>query len=311
MGQSTSTTTSHQADLSSYFDALSSGYKMTTPNIWLVTGATSGIGLELAKAALAAGHTVIAGCRDTSKNPELPVELENLGATWLQLDLAASDVEAKVQETIVKFGHIDVLINNAGYAVAGAIEDISVDQVKGQFDINVLGPLRTIQAVLPSMRERKSGTIVNISSSNGIASMPGLGVYSASKFAVEGLTESLQMELAGFGIRVLLVEPGLIATRFADPKGSGVMVPLTEPYKGTAADQTLQAVMNAGAAGIGGSAEKTALRIVEAVDGTGYFKSKEVKLRLVLGADAAGGVQKKGQEYLDLFDELKDVWNSI
>jgi NAD(P)-dependent dehydrogenase (short-subunit alcohol dehydrogenase family) len=210
-----------------------------------------------------------------------------------------------------------------------------IKQVEDQFNVNVLGPLRTIRAVLPSMRARKSGTIVNITSANGLAAMPGLGVYSASKFALEGnassspslhprlpsefvanekptgLTEGLQLELAPFDIRVLLVEPGMVATNLANPKGSGVIVPLSEPYKATMVSQAVEGVLGAYAAGLGASAEKTALRITEAVDGTGLLEGKDVKLRLLLGSDAAEVAQKKGQQYLDLFGELKDVWASI
>ncbi|ETS79434.1 hypothetical protein PFICI_09287 [Pestalotiopsis fici W106-1] len=287
---------------------------MSTSSVWLITGATSGIGLDLAKAALAAGHTVIAGCRDTSKIATVAAELEQRGVTWLTLDVGADDVvEAKIQECIAKFGRIDVLVNNAGYGVMGAIEDISISQVTAQFNVNLLGPLRTIQAVLPSMRDRRSGTIVNISSTNGITSMPGLGVYGASKFALEGLTEGLQMEVAPFGIRVLLVEPGMVATRLADPKGSGTIVPLSEPYRDSLVDQTMQGILGAYAAGMGASAEKTALRIVEAVDGTGLLEGRQdsVKLRLPLGADAAETFQKKGAEFSGLYSDLKDVSESI
>lgn len=211
----------------------------------------------------------------------------------------------------------------------------SIDQVKNQFNVNVLGPLRVIQAVLPSMRARKSGTIVNISSTNGIAALPSLGIYAASKFALEGeilvvllllsssprlsadissltgLSEGLQTEVASFGIRVLLIEPGMIATRLADPKGSGVVVPISDAYKGTVVERTLEGILAAYAASMGASAEKTALRIVEAVDGKGFFEAKEINLRLPLGTDSAEKIRGKGNEYIDLCDGLKDVIGSI
>ncbi|KAI1866305.1 uncharacterized protein JN550_007693 [Neoarthrinium moseri] len=284
---------------------------MSTSKVWLITGATSGIGLELAKAAMAAGHKVIATYRDASKTPDTIVELEKLGTTWVQLDVGATDVETKIQDTVVKFGHIDVLVNNAGYALSGSIEDISVEHAKELFAVNLFGPLRTVQALLPSMRARQSGTIVNVGSSNGIRASPGLGLYSASKFALEGLTEGLQAELSSFGIRVLLVEPGMVATRIADPNGAGVIIPSSDTYKGTAADLTMQGILQAYAAGRGASAEKTALRIVEAVDGTGLLEGKEVALRLPLGSDAVGYVEAKGREYLTLAEELKAVSGSI
>lgn len=119
------------------------------------------------------------------------------------------------------------------------------------------------------------------------------------------------MELADFGVRVLLVEPGMVATRFGNPKGSGVVVPVSDPYKGSLVDQTLEGVMNAYAAGMGASAEKTALRIVEAVDGTGLLKGKGLLSRLPLGADATQSFQRKGNEYLGVLEHLNDVAGSV
>lgn len=123
MGQASSRESSADTDLDSYLDAINPKTTMASNKVWLVTGATSGIGLELAKAAIAAGHTVIAGCRDTAKNQVVTSELETLGVTWLQLDVGEDDVVARVQNAIAEHGHIDVLVNNAGYALAGAIED--------------------------------------------------------------------------------------------------------------------------------------------------------------------------------------------
>jgi NAD(P)-dependent dehydrogenase (short-subunit alcohol dehydrogenase family) len=129
MGQSSSTqgspNTDTHIDISSYLKALRPNLEMTSTDIWLITGATSGIGLALTRAALAAGHKVIAGCRDKSRDPALTAELEQLGATWLELDVSIDVAEERVRDAVAEFGHVDVLINNAGYGVLGAIEDIT------------------------------------------------------------------------------------------------------------------------------------------------------------------------------------------
>ncbi|KAH8682298.1 putative short chain oxidoreductase/dehydrogenase [Xylariales sp. PMI_506] len=275
---------------------------------WLITGATSGLGFELAKVALAAGHIVVACCRDASKSPEVIAELSGLGASWLQLDVAASDVESKIEAAISEHGGIDVLVNNAGYAVAGSIEDTSIDHINSLFAVNFLGPVRAIRAVLPSMRAR-GGTIVNIGSSNGLVSLASLGIYSASKFALEALSEALYVELSSFNIRVLLVEPGAIATRFADTKASAVEIPFSEPYIGTAASQMLDTVMQMYDSGMAANPENMATRICEAVDGTGIFEVEKPGLRLPLGTTGAM-LEAKGKELLALW-ERKHIWGSV
>ncbi|KAI1213132.1 putative short chain oxidoreductase/dehydrogenase [Annulohypoxylon truncatum] len=286
---------------------------MAETQVWLITGASRGLGLELTKTALKAGHKVVACYRSKAKLGTALAEIEALGGTWLQLDVAAEDVESKVQSVVAEHGHIDVLINNAGYGMHGSIEDTSVDQIDGIFKTNFVGSLRTIQAALPSMRSRRSGTIVNISSSLGVNPAPGFGIYSASKFALEAATEALQAELTTFNIRTLLIEPGATATEFADPSGTGVQVPLGSAYEGTAVHYTREIVKSPEYLSQAAPPAKVAQRIVEAVDRTGVFagKEEEVGLRIPLGADTGSEVEKRAAMMAGLAKDGKDLWMSI
>ncbi|MFI9586445.1 oxidoreductase [Streptomyces sp. NPDC052236] len=175
----------------------------------LVTGASSGIGRATAFALVEAGFDVVGTSRDTSRVTPLD------GVTFLDLDVASDkSVTAAVQQVVDRFGRIDVLVNNAGIGLTGAAEENSVAQAQGVFDINVFGVMRTVKEVLPHMRARGSGRIINLSSIFGLIPAPYLAVYAASKHAVEGYSESLDHEVREHGVRVLLVEPGGTNTGF-------------------------------------------------------------------------------------------------
>jgi NAD(P)-dependent dehydrogenase (short-subunit alcohol dehydrogenase family) len=182
--------------------------------IWMITGASRGFGAEIGKAVLAAGDKLIATARKVSaldylaKNPDVfAVALE-----------VTDELQAKkaVDAGLKQFGRIDVLVNNAGYGLLGAIEETSAQEVESIYRTNVFGLLNVTRAVLPSMRKQKSGHIINISSIGGYSSYPGWGVYSSTKFAVEGITESMHDELAPLGIHATVVEPGFFRTDFLD-----------------------------------------------------------------------------------------------
>jgi short-subunit dehydrogenase len=175
----------------------------------LVTGASSGIGKATALLLLENGFTIYAAARRT----ELMQELQHAGAHLLSLDVTDDlSMQAGVDEILQKENQLDVLINNAGYGSYGALEDVPLSEARKQFEVNVFGLARLTQLVLPSMRARKSGLIINISSIGGKIAVPHGSWYHASKFAVEGLSDCLRMELRQFGIRVVLVEPGAIQT---------------------------------------------------------------------------------------------------
>ncbi|KAK8136178.1 hypothetical protein PG984_004118 [Apiospora sp. TS-2023a] len=282
--------------------------------VWLITGASRGLGFELAKAALAAGHTVIACRRSHASKDASSEEITKLGGTWVQIDVGSDTLESELADVIKQHGKVDVLVNNAGHGLAGTVEDCSIEEINRIFRVNALGPIRTAKVVIPSMRAQGSGTIVNISSSSGINALPGIGMYAATKQALEGTSEALQAELAPFGIRVLLVEPGALATRFTDTtiEGCTVSIPLSDCYKGSYAEKVINHMINVPSyMAKAGSVEKAALRIVEAVDGTGMLEGKELGLRLPLGKDALVEVASKGKQLTELTESLKEVAGSI
>lgn len=197
--------------------------------VWFITGANRGFGLEFAKAALSRGDKVAGTSRDTRQFEDLTAQYGN---NFLPLQLDVTDREgafAAVKTAAVTFGRLDVVVNNAGYGLFGAIEEISEQQLRDQIEVNLFGVLHVTQAVLPILRAQGSGHIIQISTIGGVAAFPNLGGYHASKWALEGMTEALAQEVAGFGIKVTLVEPGGFATDWA---GSSAVhaVPLP-PYQ--------------------------------------------------------------------------------
>jgi NAD(P)-dependent dehydrogenase (short-subunit alcohol dehydrogenase family) len=189
----------------------------SSPNnkVAVVTGSSSGIGYETALMLARNGFLTYATMRNLSKSENVKsiAAKENLPIRITQLDVT-DDVSVKntVQTTSSETGRIDVLVNNAGYVLDGAFEDLSMDEIKAQYETNVFGLIRTTQAVLPIMRKQKSGVIVNISSVAGKLGYPGGSAYISTKFAVEGLSESMSYELEPFGIKVIIIEPGVIRT---------------------------------------------------------------------------------------------------
>jgi NAD(P)-dependent dehydrogenase (short-subunit alcohol dehydrogenase family) len=179
----------------------------------VITGCSSGIGRATAEAFLDAGWTVYATARDTDD----VADLADAGCKTAPLDVTVGDdVEAVVDRMVDEDGRIDCLVNNAGFGQIGPVEDVPVETVQEQFAVNVYGPYRLMHAVLPRMREQASGTIVNVSSLAGRMGPPGMGVYAGSKFALEGISESLQGEVKKYGIDVTLLEPGPVKTSFAE-----------------------------------------------------------------------------------------------
>jgi len=188
---------------------------VSNSKVAVVTGSSSGIGLETALVLAENGFKTYATMRNVSKASNIldRAQRKNLPIEVLELDVNSDKSVRQAVEKIVKAeGRIDVLVNNAGYALVGAVEEVSADEVKDQYETNVLGVFRTIREVLPTMRKQRSGTIINISSIAGLIGFVGMGAYVSTKFAIEGLTQSLRMELAPFGIRALVVEPGVIRT---------------------------------------------------------------------------------------------------
>ena len=188
-----------------------------SPLVVLITGCSSGIGRATAAHLAAAGHTVIATARRVDDLADLAVA----GCRTLALDVTdEASMRAAVDAVEATHGRIDVLVNNAGYSQSGAVESVPLARTRAQFETNVFGPLRLTQLVLPGMRRRGAGRIVNVSSMGGKLVFPGGGVYHASKYALEALSDALRYELRSFGIAVVLIEPGLIKTNFAATVGT-------------------------------------------------------------------------------------------
>jgi len=253
--------------------------------VWMVTGASRGIGAEIAKAALAAGDNVIATARKVKG-------LKHLGGGdnvfAVKMDVTNEEkVKPAVDEALEHFGRIDVLVNNAGFGLLGAIEEASADEVKDIYKTNVFGLLNVTRAVLPAMRKQRSGHVVNISSVAGYSSAPGWGIYCSTKFAVEGISEALHGELAPLGIHVTVVEPGYFRTDFLDSSSLQETEGRIEDYAETVGKmRELAAGRNHQQAG---DPRKLGQALVQLVN------AAEPPLRLPLGTDALERIAAKNK----------------
>ena len=201
--------------------------------IWMVTGAARGIGARITEAALAQGDAVIATSRDAASLQQRFSASDAL--LPLALDVTSeSQATQAVEAGLARFGRIDVLVNNAGYGLLGAVEEATADEVRKLYDTNVFGLLNVTRAVLPSMRARRRGHVINMSSLGGYQSGPGFGIYCSTKFAVEGLTEALHGELAPLGIHATVVEPGYFRTEFLEGASLSVSPRILDDYAASA-----------------------------------------------------------------------------
>jgi NAD(P)-dependent dehydrogenase (short-subunit alcohol dehydrogenase family) len=252
--------------------------------VWFITGCSTGFGREIAKQVLARGWKAVV----TARRPEQLTDIihgHEKTALALELDVTKkSQIEAAVKSAEEKFGRIDVLVNNAGYGYLAAIEEGEDDQVRRMFETNFFGLVDITKAVLPLMRKQKSGRIVNISSIGGLVSFGATGYYHATKYAIEGLSETLAIETAPLGIKVLIVEPGPFRT---DWSGRSLLESKTliQDYDSTAGDRRRQSRKNSGKQV--GDPERAATAIIQAVT------SDNPPLRLVLGKPALGLARKK------------------
>jgi NAD(P)-dependent dehydrogenase (short-subunit alcohol dehydrogenase family) len=268
----------------------------TQGRVWLITGCSTGFGRQIALAALAAGDRVMA----TARRPETLAGLAEIGGDRVSttaLDVTdPASVQAAAQATLAVFGRIDVLVNNAGFTMIGAVEETSMEQLRSLMEVNFFGAAEVTKAIVPLMREQGSGTIVQMSSVGGRVTFPGMGGYHAAKHALEGLTESLATELAPLGIRVLLVEPGMFRTQIA---GNMVLAPENPAYRTTSGGLR---EMVAGIAGNEpGDPAKAAAAIIRVLD------AENPPLRLVLGDD---GVDALRAHHESLLAELT-TWETV
>jgi NAD(P)-dependent dehydrogenase (short-subunit alcohol dehydrogenase family) len=191
----------------------------TSSRVWFITGSSTGFGYLLAKELLHRGHRVIATARDVFKLAELTSQYPDTARAFALDVTKPAEIESVAQQAIAAFGHVDVLVNNAGYGVNGAIEEVSEDEFEPMFQTNIYGLIRTTRAFLPHLRQRRRGHIFNFSSIGGLIGTPGWGFYNTTKFAVEGFSEALAGELKPLGVHVTVVEPGPFRTDFLGRSG--------------------------------------------------------------------------------------------
>jgi len=252
------------------------------PPVWFITGCSTGFGLELAKQAIRHGYHTVVTARDPSKLEDF-ASIDN--ALVLTLDVTEPDqVEAAVRAAKARFGHIDVLVNNAGIGYFAAVEESEEAEVRTMFDVNLFGTGRMIWAVLPSMRERRSGCIVNISSLAGLRGFPALGYYNASKFAVEGLSAALRQEIEPLGVQVMVVEPSGFRTDWAGRSANESKLQIDD-YKDTAGK--VRAAVRGSSGQQPGDPVRAAAAIIKAV------ASGQPPHHLLLGNDAFEGAMAR------------------
>lgn len=266
---------------------------------WMITGVSGGLGREIALAALARGDVVIG----TVRGPEAAAAFEAVGGHALILDVTdEAAVKAAVARAESVAGTIDVLVNNAGYGLVGAVEEASLDEVRAQFEANVFGPLAVLKAALPAMRARRAGRIINITSVSGLAVWAGTGVYCASKWALEGLTQTLAQEVAELGIKVVNVAPGGLRTGFASSSKAIVAAKLAD-YDGLARDA--ERIMADHAGHEPGDPAKAARAILAIAD------VDDPPMHLLLGEDALKYAGYAAQGLADDIDAWRDLSLSI
>jgi NAD(P)-dependent dehydrogenase (short-subunit alcohol dehydrogenase family) len=285
------------------------------PPVWLITGCSSGLGLSLAKHALSAGHLVIATSRNPLRTPHLVSAIESLHGHWLPLDVTSPDLSTTIAKAQSIYGRIDILVNNAGYAILATLEDTPDASATAQFEANFHGPFRLMKAVLPGMRKQRSGVIMNVSSTQGLCPSPTCSIYAASKAALEAASESLSVEVAQFGIRVLIVEPGAMRTNFSSGSAAEYIEP-TGDYAVERAENPVMARVKQLKAYDGtapGDPDKAARVMFEAVTGegeAGRLVKEHNLLRVIIGPDSWGRIDGKIDTLRKTADVFKDVAGS-
>jgi NAD(P)-dependent dehydrogenase (short-subunit alcohol dehydrogenase family) len=277
-------------------------HRMSEKKIWFVTGAGRGMGVDIARAALAAGHAVVA----TGRNPERVNSAVGAHDDLLTVALDVTDpasAQAAVDAAVERFGRIDVLVNNAGNFYAGFFEEITPADFRAQIETNLFGPLNVTRAVLPVMRAQRAGHVVTISSTAGLIGQEFCSAYAASKFAVEGWMESLTPEVAPFGIRTTVVEPGFFRTDLLTAGSTNYAEPSIDDY----AERTRQTVTawNGMNGRQGGDPAKLAQALVQVVG------LDEPPLRWVAGADAVQGVEQKAKDLLAQVEAHRGLSSSL
>ncbi len=270
----------------------------TPKRVWFITGASTGFGRLLAEEVLKRGEHVVATARDLTKIQDLAQQYPQTARAFALDVTSASAISSVTEQAIAAFGQVDVLVNNAGYGVNGAIEEVSDDEFEHMFQTNIYGLVRTTRALLPHMRERRSGYILNLSSIGGLIGSAGWGFYNTTKFAVEGFSEALAAEMKPLGVHVTIIEPGPFRTDFLGRSGKLAEKELPD-YKETAGKARDYLRNNSGKQA--GDPQKAVEAMIAVVD------SPEPPVHLILGKSAL----KRFREKLVNWGTEMDRWEEV
>ena len=275
---------------------------MNRKKVWFITGASRGMGVDFAKAALAAGHAVVATGRNTDAVARAVGESDDLLVVKLDVTSRA-DAEAAAQAAVDRFGRIDVLVNNAANFYAGYFEELTPEQIERQLAASLLGPMNVTRAVLPVLRRQRSGHIISISSSAGLVGFEFCSAYAASKFGLEGWMESLQPEVAPFGITTTIVNPGFFRTELLTQESTAYAEPSLADYaERTAAQQAWWKAQNGQQ---GGDPAKLAQALVT------IASEEQPPRRFIAGADAIATAEQKVADLKAQIDAERDLSTSL
>jgi NAD(P)-dependent dehydrogenase (short-subunit alcohol dehydrogenase family) len=275
---------------------------MTDKKVWLITGAGRGMGVDIAQAALAAGHAVVATGRRSEAVADALGEADDLLVVELDITRLAS-AEAAVQAAVDRFGRIDVLVNNAGNFYAGFFEELTPEQVEHQLATNLVGPMNVTRAVLPVMRRQRSGKVVTITSLAGIVGQEFCSAYAASKFGLEGWMESLRFEVEPFGIQTTIVEPGFFRTDLLTNDSTSYAETSIDDYaERTARTRPAWEAMS-------GKQTNDPAKLARAL--VTVVAAEQPPLRWVAGADAVASVEQKANELLAQVAAYRELSSSL
>ncbi|MFP5115941.1 SDR family NAD(P)-dependent oxidoreductase [Bacillaceae bacterium C204] len=270
--------------------------------VWFITGAGRGMGIEFVKAALATGYQVVATGRSTDRVAKVLGDDENL--LIVKLDVTDStDAEAAVKSAVDRFGRIDVLVNNAGNFYGGFFEELTSQQIERQINTNLYGPMNVTRAVLPVMRKARSGHIISISSLAGLAGFEYNAAYCTSKFGLEGFMESLHQDVAPYGIKTTIVEPGFFRTELLEPESTFLAEPSIDDYaERNAQYQAFWKEKN-------GKQEGDPVKLAKAL--ITIASQEEPPTRWIAGADAIAGAERKVAELQQQINAYRDLSTSL
>ncbi|KAJ4213216.1 hypothetical protein NW759_011060 [Fusarium solani] len=281
----------------------------TSKLTWFITGAASGFGLELTRLALANSHNVIATSRNPAKVPDLVSEIERKGGRWLTLDVDDPNGGLVIENLEKEGTGIDILVNNAGWSIHGPVESFPEDEVCRQMETVYFGPYRLIRAVLPHMRQRRQGLILNIGSGAGVGGRESMGIYAAAKAAMDGLTRILAREVAPFNIRTLTVQLGGFDTNFTNALRLS-SVPFPQDYIGGRTDQVAHSLLG-GNYKADGDHRKASQVIYEVAMGEGRGEGKEGERVMPLGRDMLLLMDNVFKDMHHQIETFREIGNSV